>query len=382
MPIAAVPSYLGEDFSEMPPGHRFGPFFPVWGQQDWCMPKDGAKTTALKAVLNFPQCKEQIEALRGRQGAVAATLGSRLLTVDAVSISPFVTGTGLDHPLENGFAFLNPYGLPYLPGSAVKGLLRQCARLLVAGEFGDDNEDWDEDAIEALFGREEAADGEAPADQGGRGALLFWDVLIAPKNYTLSIDVLTPHYGDYYRGDETPHDSGAPNPVPFLVVPPGADFTFHVQCNLALINSQDTRALWQDMVQQLLQQAFDWLGFGAKTAGGYGQLQLDISALQERKEQAQAAARAAQPEEKRQIEMVRDMLGNRAAAGSGPGSQDYAGKVAQIVGAAAQWSAADRAELAQVAEKALEYFGINLKKKNKKTKISWKDRLRALQEPQ
>ena len=43
----------------------------------------------------------------------------------------------MEHPLENGFAFLQPYGLPYLAGSGVKGVLRQTARLLAENAFGE-----------------------------------------------------------------------------------------------------------------------------------------------------------------------------------------------------------------------------------------------------
>ena len=36
----------------------------------------------------------------------------------------FVTGTGLPHPMENGFLWHPSLGVPYLSGSAVKGLVR------------------------------------------------------------------------------------------------------------------------------------------------------------------------------------------------------------------------------------------------------------------
>lgn len=53
-----------------------------------------------------------------------------------------------EHLLENGFAFLNPYGLPYLPGSGVKGVLRQAAREV-------DKKSWAVEAIIVLFGQDD-----------------------------------------------------------------------------------------------------------------------------------------------------------------------------------------------------------------------------------
>ena len=56
-----------------------------------------------------------------------------------------------------------------------------------------------------------------------RGALAFWDVI--PRPQSLDVEVMTPHYSHYYQASEhegsvTPHDSGKPNPITFLVIPP------------------------------------------------------------------------------------------------------------------------------------------------------------------
>jgi CRISPR-associated protein Cmr6 len=218
--------------------------------------------------------------------------------MDALSIAPFSTGLGNAHPLENGFAFLNPYGLPYLPGSGVKGVLRQAARELAGGEWGD-GKGWTEDVITHLFGLE--------SDDGGkvhqRGALRFWDVLPQIDGNSLQVEVMTPHQSHYYQqrrdprsGDSmTPHDSGQPNPIHFLTVPPGSRFTFHVQCDVPFLRrhaaSLAEGGRWQTLVQAALTHAFAWLGFGAKTAVGYGAMADDPQARQ-RHAIARAAAEA------------------------------------------------------------------------------------------
>lgn len=48
--------------------------------------------------------------------------------------APFVTGMGNPHPLENGFTWHPTLGMPYLPGSAVKGLVRAAVELAYQGE--------------------------------------------------------------------------------------------------------------------------------------------------------------------------------------------------------------------------------------------------------
>ncbi len=291
MGIAAVPRYLRqEDFSGAPPGHRFGLYFPYWRETTW-EADSNQKTAALNQVISLDQsCQKQIKALRQRQVALAECCAPEILILPATSTAPFMTGTGMEHPLENGFSFLNPYGLPYLPGSGVKGVLRRAAEELVSGDYGDP-EGWNQDAIDALFGREtEAGDSETARN---RGALMFWDVIPEPAGGKLAVDIMTPHYGDYYQGNTTPHDSGQPNPIPFLVIPPGSSFTFHVQCNPVLL-PKTLRDSWPILLEAAFRHAFEWLGFGAKTAVGYGQFPGD--ALEKAKAEREAAVQRRQEE--------------------------------------------------------------------------------------
>ncbi|HAZ60386.1 MAG TPA: type III-B CRISPR module RAMP protein Cmr6 [Gammaproteobacteria bacterium] len=217
---------------------------------------------------------------------------------DALAVAPFTTGLGNEHPLENGFAFLNPYGLPYLPGSGVKGVLRQAARELASGAWGEPL-GWSENksywmkvgkervelsVIDVLFGLE-SGDGDTAHV---RGALSFWDVIPQIKGDSLMVEIMTPHQSHYYQqkpaaGSVSPHDSGSPNPICFLTVPPGSSFTFHVVCDtahLARLTRERAAGMselfaegethWRSLLQHAFEHAFEWLGFGAKTAVGYG----------------------------------------------------------------------------------------------------------------
>ncbi|MDQ5911223.1 MAG: Type module protein Cmr6 [Pseudomonadota bacterium] len=297
MPLAAVPSYLGQNFQDAPPGHRFGLYFKVW-EDNWDRVRNISPALLKEVAALPPYAVEMATQLRQRQWMIATVLDEVIFSLPATSISPFMTGTGMEHPLENGFAFLSPYGLPYLPGSGVKGVLRRAAEELAGGICEDDAGEWNLEAIDHFFGREPLA-GDADALRN-RGALRFWDVFPEPAGNRLCIEIMTPHYGDYYQGKTTPHDSGMPNPILFLAVPPGSRFKFFVQCETALLPGP-LQKTWKTLLETAFRHAFDWLGFGAKTAVGYGQFPITAieEARVERQEEAKrrlAAVAAAQAE--------------------------------------------------------------------------------------
>lgn len=361
MPIAAVPSYLGQNFDEASPGMRFGHLLPIWtcradqendvknrakaksyeGNEVSTMLKDkGMDATILhlrqrekkplpglwvkndfaardawKNICRLTESdRQRMEALRYRQQiAITSKLPQERLTLEAQSTAPFTTGLGNEHPLENGFAFLNPYGLPYLPGSGVKGVLRQAARELASGEWGDTG-GWQEEKnlsftangtayvismLDALFGYE-SQDGE---QHHLRGALTFWDVIPQIRAGGLSVEIMTPHQSHYYqqkgeRKPVSPHDSGQPNPISFLTIPPGSGFSFLVACDTTHLQSHAPDLVagehWKTLLQAAFSHAFSWLGFGAKTAVGYGAMTDDPKAAQhhqERQNQLEAATK-------------------------------------------------------------------------------------------
>ena len=108
MSIAAVPRYLGSNLQTASPGLRFGMYLPIW-QDGWGKEKDLSSLLKENVCKLHPNDKETLVKLNERQQALAKTCGHEtMLIVDATSIAPFSTGLGNEHPLENGFAFLNP----------------------------------------------------------------------------------------------------------------------------------------------------------------------------------------------------------------------------------------------------------------------------------
>lgn len=206
-----------------------------------------------------------MQALAERQAEIGKAIDA--LVIETTSTSPFATGLGWEHPNENGFAFLQPYGLPYLAGSGVKGVVRQAARQL-AGEDGAGRRGWNPEAVETLFGPP------SERDDGKRGALRFFDVVPELGGNIMTVDIVNPHYGDYYQRKSTPHDAGSPIPIFFLVVPAGSKFTFIVDCPHERKLPENVSTCWRELVRAAFDYAFDWLGFGAKTAVGYGAMTL------------------------------------------------------------------------------------------------------------
>lgn len=304
MAVAAVPKNIGHDFTSAPPGHRFGLYFEGWNVNGWTLDKEDrdnsqtGKTAALRRVLPIAKDAQQLaESIRNRQQAIVSVRSTAGLSLPAISTAPFMTGLGCEHPLENGFAFLNPYGIPYLPGAGIKGIVLRAAVKLAKGEFPEGTQGWTDDTVKALFGvASENADEDVA---GSAGALCFWDAIPALKD-KLALEIMTPHYARYYEGSESPHDSGQPNPIPLLAVPVGTQFTFHVTCETGRLDS-GLIDQWRTLVEAALVFAFDWLGFGAKTSVGYGQFSVDVKAQRDieesarlRAEQAAQAARLAE----------------------------------------------------------------------------------------
>ena len=403
MPIAAVPRYLGSDFRSASPALRFGMYLKLWGVDSrsekklWTTHdvnyrragrdqverrfKDQNKTSALGAAvtLNESDRKSMTELARRQQAAFRALAGLDSLVLTATSIAPFTTGLGNEHPLENGFSFLNPYGLPYLPGSGVKGVLRRAAEELAHRDFFLGDSGWTLPAIWSLFGFEawpepndkgereqwkqwiggfsmSAEDIESyldgvldPASESSRklkagiliaddplralmqqrnlhvrGALEFWDVIPQIADDKLAVEIMTPHHSHYYQGkpeagSKSPHDSGQPNPISFLTIPQDTGFTFHVRCDrhrLSRYTPDLTRNdHWRALLKSAFEHAFEWLGFGAKTAVGYGAMKLDLRAEEEacKRRKEEAARRAEQERERRRLEAEQAELDRREA---------------------------------------------------------------------
>lgn len=202
---------------------------------------------------------KKIKDLNDRQRELCKSLGGTFVEVETQS--NFVTGMGLSHPVENGFTFHPTLGVPYLPASSVKGLLRGW----VEAWMEHSTEPEKNTLIARWFG---AAKGNKEGMDESAGEIIFFDALPS-EPVELACDVMTPHMGDWYeKGDENnpPADWYSPVPVPFLVVQPKTKFHFMIAPRQGLTSVDVSKTM------QELKNALEWIGAGAKTASGYGRM--------------------------------------------------------------------------------------------------------------
>lgn len=275
-------------------------------EADWSVGDVGKRGWIDKTVgLGASGSADQVMHLLKRQRHLCQALGGQVTCLQ--SVGNFVTGTGLSHPVENGFTFHPTLGMPYLPASGVKGLLRGWVEVWM------DHDTPDKHALIARwFGAAKGGDQDAQntpvVEVENAGGYIFFDALPS-KPVHLGCDVMTPHMGKWYEkgGDYTaamqasaaPADWHNPMPVPFLVVKQGTDFNFMVAPRTT--GNKDTDAVTVAELPRVmaeLKNALEWLGAGAKTAVGYGRMKEDEAAVTQRQkmeaEQAEQQHKLAQ----------------------------------------------------------------------------------------
>ena len=221
----------------------------------WSLKATGAispKLAWVNTVTGNGYVKEQGEALLAEHQDRMRALckGRNAIQLRFTTTSRLVIGIGQDHPIENGFLWHPTLGVPYIPGSSIKGMLRNWT---LTWNDTDKNKPWFEGATDK-----------------GVGGLIFLDALPleVPK---LEADVITPHYGPYYIEPQKvpPADWHNPMPTPFLTVALGQTFTFNVARRDGAVMAEGQRTA----IETALREALETIGIGAKTAVGYGRME-------------------------------------------------------------------------------------------------------------
>lgn len=203
-----------------------------------------------------PPLQEVVDAVARAGQAGTALLKDQHKRLDQIAAQGrqqiFVTtwnlaiGLGGANPLENGFTFDRALGVPYLPGSAIKGLCRAWAAL-------------EPESADAAKGIKELL-----GHRDGSGDLVILPAYPA-KWPRLLLDVVNCHHQKYYGSSqrEPAIDHEAPVPVYILAVAPETPFVFRMTSRSGAHERLDQAMRW-------LAQGLDFLGIGAKTAVGYG----------------------------------------------------------------------------------------------------------------
>jgi CRISPR-associated protein Cmr6 len=169
-----------------------------------------------------------------------------------------IVGLGEESVLEASISLHRTYGVPFVGGSALKGLACSYADRKL------EDESWRKGgrAHEFVFG-----------SQASAGHITFHDALLIPDTqYPLHTDVMTVHHSEYYGDikDEDgsplpPADWDSPIPIPFL----SASGNY-----LLAISGVESVEKWVEFVFLILGQALREEGVGAKTSSGYGRATL------------------------------------------------------------------------------------------------------------
>ena len=225
-----------------------------------------------------------------------------------------VVGLGAASVYETSMTLHHIYGIPYIPGSAIKGVTRNYKILCMAEELKHSKDYYERVALLEKFlekfdlvEKDEFPEWEevkklkvnSPQDknkkiefseqfyeslkikqlelqkfqlifgtQTTQGCIIFFDAF--PENFEIKYDIMTPHYGPYYteKGEKPPADYYNPTPIPFLVLE-NAKFTFYLGVKSKLVSKEKREELLK-ITESWLKQALQNFGIGAKTSLGYG----------------------------------------------------------------------------------------------------------------
>ena len=181
-----------------------------------------------------------------------------------------IPGLGGANVLETNINLHHIYGVPYIPGSSLKGLAKAMAvekikentdlsykeidKILEAEKLDESQNIKDIKLYRSIFGTQKKAGRVNFMDSYPEGRIKF------------KLDIMTPHYTDYYKEmnsdnpKNSPEDTGDPNPITFLVLE-GTAFRFNL--------ISDEKEILKEAVE-LLEEGLRYMGVGAKTRIGYG----------------------------------------------------------------------------------------------------------------
>lgn len=311
------------------------------------------KTVTNRHCGNSDELKQQ----RDRRWEMVAKLGGYNLCLKTDSV--FVTGLGREHPVENGFLWHHTLGVPYLPGSSVKGMVRAWIE-----QWADEKNKEEKEEIARIFGPKQ------PTEQPQVGAVVFLDAIPLDK-VRLKADIMTPHYGEYYQNKGRPKAPGdwiSPVPIPFLAVKEETTFHFAIvprrqSCLETPAGSGESRGGHRsdcEIVIGWLKDALEWIGAGAKTAVGYGRMRCDEAAQKCCEDEWREQKQKAKDAKKRDAELAkaspieREIL-NLLAERKDKSTEDYIVVISEVQ--KDHWEGKDKVEVAKWLEREMKEKG-------------------------
>jgi CRISPR-associated protein Cmr6 len=265
------------------------------------------------AILRAKHSRRFVSLFRSAYGERAAIAVGELKGRLAINLA--------DSLIQNaGICLDRLFGLPYIPGSAVKGVCRHKALGELRAAQGIERARVF-DIFCAVFGTAENdfMNGElcdyrdlvANRPMNQRGLVAFLPAY--PVNEAEAVvDLTNVHYPDYYRTGAIENlAKERPQPNPFPAVEVGAQFAFCL-----VLSRSDTDKSVLEAAHRWLQAALTVEGLGAKTAAGYGWFSMRPDVLEQvlAEEQREAKAAAAKIKAESEARMKAEEEERRKAA--------------------------------------------------------------------
>lgn len=198
--------------------------------------------------------------------------------VEAKVLGRMVVSLGAESVLETSIALHRTYGVPYIPGSALKGLAAAAAHKFLV------DDKWKKASAGSEIGESHRL---MFGDTESSGYVTFHDALWIPEGHglPLDLDVMTVHHPDYYQGKENapPADWDSPNPVSFV--------SARGKYLLAVTGPEE----WAGAALEILAEALERDGIGGKTAAGYGRMKVPLEKRSSSSSTASASRASSQP---------------------------------------------------------------------------------------
>lgn len=221
--------------------------------------KESSKAKLVKDVAAIPISEAYRKFFKRWENTLAQlTKEAQVPMYKAKVVGRMAVGLGSASVLETSIKLHHTYGVPYIPGSALKGLTASYAKQYLGAEWEKESENY-----KILFGSSDENGNEQAA-----GYVTFFDALYyIPKtdnNSPLCPDVMTVHHEKYYQNekDSAPADWDQTNPISFLAA--------KGEYLVALTGPKE----WVNAAFDILKLALQEMGIGAKTSSGYGQMLL------------------------------------------------------------------------------------------------------------
>ncbi len=199
-------------------------------------------------------------------------------------------GLGHESVYETSMTLHHIYGIPYIPASSLKGVVRS---YIIQEVFRKDTEEpaeyWalQDKTFCKIFGTAKETklknkEGKefkviSPLIKEGKptehsGSIIFFDAFPTQKP-NIEPDIMNVHYPKYYddkNGTVAPTDFQDPRPIPFLTVK-NTPFQFVIGAKKEKLNN-DNLKINEKTIDWWLEKALENHGIGAKTAVGYGRM--------------------------------------------------------------------------------------------------------------